>query len=517
VNAPLLQTLKELSRDLWLRRWLAVSVAWAIAVLVIAIVIMRPDRYEATARIYIDTQTVLKPLMAGLAFQPDTDQQVRMLARTLVSRPNVEQLRKSPQIGWEASDPTKFDREVDELMSRIVIAPSGSGNIYAISYRDTHPVRAERLVSNLVKTFVDMSGVNKRKDSQDARKFIDDEIHVYETKLIASENALKDFKVKNFGISGVPTQDYFMRVSTLTDEVNKLQMDLGAAEQVRDSLRRELSSEEPQLPREALPNQPFLLVSELESRLDIQKRQLDDLLRRFTDEHPDVLSARKAIAQLEAQKKADRESRRRGDTSKVNSAATNPVFQKIRFALAEAEANIASLRVRLGTQRSRLDQVQALASRAPQAEAELSQLNRDYEVLRKNYEQLVSRRESASLGVKIDESASLAEFRIIDPPRTNSRPVAPSRMMMALGGAALAVAAGIGAALLMGRFRPVVNSVQLLRQLSGRPVLGVVSVLQTPEKLRKTQLDLMGLGSALGLFCLVQGVWLIWLLNHTRT
>jgi polysaccharide chain length determinant protein (PEP-CTERM system associated) len=308
-----------------------------------------------------------------------------------------------------------------------------------------------------------------------------------------------------------------MRVSTLTDDVNKLQMDLGAAEQIRDSLRKELSSEEPQLPREALPNQPLLLVSELESRLDTQKRQLDDLLRRFTDEHPDVISTRRAIAQLEAQKKAEKENRLRGNAGdKTNFAATNPVFQKIRFALAEAEANVASLRVRLGTQRSRLDQVKALASRAPQAEAELSQLNRDYEVLRKNYEQLVSRRESASLGVKIDESASLAEFRIIDPPRTNSKPVAPSRMLMALGGAILAVAAGIASALLMGHLRPMVNSVQVLKQLSGRPVLGVVSLLQTPESLGKARTDWMRLSGAFGLLCLMQSAWLIWLFNHTR-
>ena len=57
------------------------------------------DRYEASARIYIDTQSVLKPLMAGLAFQPNIEQQLRMLARTLISRPNIEMLRASPD-GW---------------------------------------------------------------------------------------------------------------------------------------------------------------------------------------------------------------------------------------------------------------------------------------------------------------------------------------------------------------------------------------------------------------------------------
>jgi len=83
-------------RGVWRRRWIALLVSWAFALLGAAVVWFVPDRYEAASRIYVDTQTVLKPLMAGLAFQPDIDQQVRMLARTLVSRPNIELLLNRP-------------------------------------------------------------------------------------------------------------------------------------------------------------------------------------------------------------------------------------------------------------------------------------------------------------------------------------------------------------------------------------------------------------------------------------
>ena len=96
-----------------------------------------------------------------------------------------------------------------------------------------------------------------------------------------------------------------------------------------------------------------------------------------------------------------------------------------------AEASVASLRVRLGTQQVRLAEIRALANRTPQIEAEFSQLNRDYDVIRKNYEQLVSRRESASLGVKIDQSSPLTEFRIIDPPRAAPAAVFPNRLSLA--------------------------------------------------------------------------------------
>jgi polysaccharide chain length determinant protein (PEP-CTERM system associated) len=521
-----LQTAQELLREVWRARWLAVGVAWGASLVLGVAVLLMKDRYEASARVYIDTQTVLKPLMAGLAFQPDIQQQITMLARTLISRPNIELLRASKDIGWETMDPQTREQEISGLMKSIQMAPGGGGNnVYAISYRDTDPQRAQRLVERLVKMFVNSSGDGKKKDSEDARNFIEEEIRTYEAKLVEAENKLKDYKLKNFSVTGVSTQDYFVRMSALSDEVNKLRLEYSAAEQSRDALKRELSSEAPQLPLEALGPQAVAgpIVSEHETRLDTLKKQLDELLRRYTEEHPDVVSTRRTIAQVEALKRADLEAKRaalaalsKGGPNAAAAAATNPVFQKIRFALAESEANVASLRVRLGTQQARLNETRALASRAPQAEAELTQLNRDYEIIRKNYEQLVSRRESASLGVKIDQTAPLAEFRIIEPPRTASQPVFPNRLSLALLAVLASIAAGIAAALIKSRIVPVVSSTKALRELTGRPVLGTVSLLVNEQARQSQRLSLMGLLGAIASLMLVQAAWLGWVAVHSK-
>ena len=519
-----LQMLQELLREVWRARWLAVGVAWGVSVVLGGMIFLMKDRYEASARVYIDTQSVLKPLMVGLAFQPDIDQQIRMLARTLISRPNIELLRASKDIGWDAGDPKNHEQEIQNLTKAIKMGPGGAGNIYAISYRDTDPQRAERLVERLVKMFVNSGGDSKKKDSEDARNFIEEEIRTYEAKLVEAENKLKDYKLKNFSVSGVSTQDYFARMSALSDEVNRLRLETSAAEQSRDALKRELATEAPQLPLEALGPQTAIapIVSEHEARLDTLKKQLDELLRRYTDEHPDVVSTRRTIGQIEVLKRQDLEAKRaalagsfKGGASGA-AAATNPVFQKIRFALAEAEASVASLRVRLGTQQARLNETRALASRAPQTEAELTQLNRDYDIIRKNYEQLVARRESASLGVKIDQTAPLAEFRIIEPPRTAPNPVFPNRVSLALLAALGAIAAGIAAALFKSRLHPVVSSTKALRELSGRPVLGSVSLLVGEPARQRQRLSLVGLVGAIASLMLVQAAWVGWVAVHSK-
>ena len=521
---PLVQALNEQLRELKRNLWLALGVAWLVTMLVALIIVLRPDQYEASARVFVDTQSVLKPLMVGLAVQPDTEQQVRMLARTLISRPNVERLRNAKDIGWPDASQETIEREVDELMSKIKVAPSEKGNIYLISYRDSNPGRARRLVDRLVHNFVDTSGNDQRKDSEEARKFIEEQIRTHELKLSASENALKNFKLRNFGVSGVPTQDYFARVSALSEEVAKVRLDLSSAEQSRDALKRELQGEEPQLPVEALqpqaPSAPPVPL-EVDARLEAQRRLLDDLLRRFTDEHPDVINARRVVASLEAQRQKEIDARAAAAAAAAAkgirpSAATNPVFQKIRFALAEAEASVASLRVRLQTQQNRLEEVRAVASRAPQAEAELAQLNRDYDVIRKNYEQLVSRRESATMGERIDERAPLTEFRIVDPPRTAPLPVFPNRLSIAIIGLLAAIAAGVGAALGLGKLKPLVKGVKNLAELSGRPVLGSVPMVMDARAVRRERLGFAGLAAGTLSLLVLQTAWIGWLAMNTR-
>lgn len=501
----------RLTKAIWRRKWLVAALAWISAVVAACIVYFVPNRYEATAKVYVDTQTVLKPLMAGLAFQPDIDQQVRMLGRTLITRPNIERLVKG--LGATATTPGEtVDRAVDRLIDKIKVDHAG-GNLYVISLRDPDPSRAKTVVASLVEIFVD-SGVDaKQKDSREASKFIDEQIKTYEEKLVSAENKLKEYKVRNFGVSGVSNQDYFGRMSALSDEIGRLRVTLAAAEESREALKRELAHEDPQLPAELAPTPAAAAQpTELETRLQTQKRQLDDLLRRFTEEHPDVVSTKRIIAQLEAQQRLELERRNRAAAASgrapAGNAATSPVFQRIRIALAEAEANVASLRSQLSAQQRRLDEIRSTATRVPQAEAELAQLNRDYEVIRRNYEQLVARREAASLGVKIDQSTPLADFRIVEPPRVSPRAVFPDRGALALVGALASLAIAAAIALALNKAFPTFDTVRSLQESIGRPVIGTIGMFRSAQERQIERNEVMRFAVASAAFFAVNAVWI---------
>src|SRR5574343_313224 len=133
-------------RATWKYRRLGMLVAWVVGAIAAGIVIRMPDRYEASARIFVDTQSILKPLMSGLAVQPNVEQQVMMLSRTLISRPNVEKLIRMADLDLKIQGKREQEALVDELMRTLAIQSLGRDNLYTIAYRDTDPAKAQRVV-----------------------------------------------------------------------------------------------------------------------------------------------------------------------------------------------------------------------------------------------------------------------------------------------------------------------------------------------------------------------------------
>ena len=514
----LLGQFSTIAGDMWRRRWIGLAAAWLVAVAGAVALWLTPDRYETTARVYVDTQTVLKPLMAGLAVQPDIDEQIGMLARTIIARPNIEKIMHSANLDVSATSQIQRDQMVDDLTKRIRFNRGGRENIYSISYQDTNPERSKRVVQDLLSLFVESGLGNKRRDSEAARRFIDEQIKGYEQKLEEAENRLKEFKLKNLGFASGTGGDYFTRSRVMSEEAAKVRLELRAAEQARDAYRRELAGEDPvMLPGLSPAGSAGANISEVDARIDAQRKQLDELLRRFTDQHPDVVATRKLIGQLEEQRKEEIDARRKAaaESPPKLSASTNPVFQRLRIALAEAEANIASLRARAAEADARVAELRAVANKAPEIEADLVQLNRDYDVMRKNYESLVSRRESASLSGDVD-SAGVAEFRIIDPPRISPNPVFPNRIMLIPLVLLAALGAGLAASFAVARIFPTFHAVAALREFTQRPVLGAVSMLETARMGWRRRLANATFASGFAMLILACGAWVTWISTHAR-
>ena len=507
----LLRQITTVLRGMWHRRWIGLAVAWLVGVVGAIVVYNIPNRYEATARIYVDTQSVLKPLMSGLAIAPNVDQQVTMLTRTLISRPNMEKLMRSSDMDLLATSQKEKDRLVDQLIRDIKLT-GGRDNLYTVTYRDTSPDRARRLVQNFVSMFVESGLGDKRRDSESARRFIDDQIKAYEARLAEAETRMKDFQLANMGMLGTGSRDYLSQVGALSEELNRLQLEVRAAEQSRDALKQQLQGEVPSMIPDLSARQGVSVTPEIDARIDAQKRQIDELLRRYTEQHPDIISSRRLIAQLEDERKKAIEEMQKAQKENPAAAgpATNPVFQQIKIAISEAEANVAALKARAADVKARMDKLRGAAVRVPELETELKQMNRDYDILKRNYEQLISRREQAAIGQEVEVAGAGAEFRLVDPPRASPKPVFPDRLALVPLVLGLAIGAGLLVAFAVAQIFPTVADTRALRQIANRPVLGSVTMLLSGPMLRRRRMFHAAFGSAVAGLLVFYGAWIAW-------
>jgi len=500
---------------MWRRRWAGLAVAWLVALAGSAAVFRMPDMYEASARVFVDTQSILRPLMSGLAVQPDTDQQVAILSRTLISRPNIEKLVRMADLDLTVKSPMEREALIDRLLRTLSVKRAERENFYTIAYRDSNRIEAQRVVQALLSIFMESSLGDKRRGSDTARRFIEEQIKAYEKKLEEAENRLKEFKLKHMTLMGPSGKDYFTQMGALSEDLTKARMDLRAAEQSRDALKRELAGEDAVfLPRETQGAPHVSPAPEIDARIESLKRSLDELLRRFTDEHPDVVGTRRIIEQLEEQKRQELQAQRKAAAANPKTpamnAAVNPVFQQLKMAQAEAEANVAAIHARVSDLEARFRQMQSAARSLPQVEAELAQLNRDYEVQKRNYEGLVSRRESAAISNDLDATASVADFRIIDPPSVPSQPAAPNRMLLLVLVLVVALGAGLCMSFVVSQVLPTFHEARTLREFTQRPVLGTVTLRSNPKvRLKQLRRAWLFAGGVAGLVCLFAGAMLV--------
>ena len=475
----------------WSYRWVGVAVAWLVGVIGAGVVLRVPDKYEASARIYVDTQSILKPLMAGLAVQPNVEQQVMMLSRTLISRPNVEKLIRMADLDLGNKTKPEQDALVDELIKTLQIKSTGRDNLYTLAFRDSKPERAKRVVQSLVSIFVESGLGEKRKDSDSAKKFIDDQIRSYEKKLEEAENRLKEFKLRNLELQNADGKVGTERLGDLSTQLAKAKLDLREAENSRDALRRQIVGEDPVLLPDSGSSSAGVSIPDIDGRIDTMKKNLDGLLQRYTEQHPDVIGTRRVLKDLEEQKVQEIAARKKAAASNPAMAVNNnPVYQQLKVSLAETEATVASLRTRVAEYESRYQRLTQNMKNMPQLEAEFAQLNRDYDVHKKNYDGLVARRESASLSGELESTAGIADFRLIDPPSVSPTPVAPNRLLLMPVALLVALGAGIFAAFVMSQLQPVFHDGRALREFTGLPLLGTVSMIaaDSANKVRKAGL-----------------------------
>ena len=482
----------------WRRRWVILLPFLAVAAGSVVYSRSLPSLYKAETLILVVPQQVPRNyVMSTVTTQ--IDQRLQAISQQILSRARLEQLIQEFDL-YPEQRTTALMEDVVQRMRDIDVAISiertgrgaQSGTSFRVSYTSTNPLTAMRVTERLATMFVDANLKDRELLAEGTDQFIEAELIAARTRLEEQETALAEYRrLHPWDQAEQVEHNRWVMVNT-TQAIEKV---ANALNQDRDRLLfleklladLQSSSESAPLPSGGSnATGPVTAAAQLEAA----RSSLAALELRLKPEHPDVIKAQKVIAELT--KKAEQEALSAPVSAEDSPTLSGTPQDKQRMLNTRNEIAVLKSRVDAGEQRERqltnlLAEQQRRVESYPVRAMEMQALRRDYDVIRRQYHDLLGKKESAKIAANLERQQIGEQMRIVDPARQPQRPISPDRTRINLLGAALGLGLGLGlAALLEYRDTSLRTETDVVSALA-LPVLALVPVMETTQGVRRAK------------------------------
>lgn len=454
---------KSLLSGVWLRKRIVLVVTLLGTLAGCFAVMLLPNQYESNAKVYADTKSLLKPLLQGMAVQVDSDEEVRVIAQNLLSKPNLEKIAQQSGLHLKYATPESYEVFLINLQKEISLTGSKKQNLFTISYKSSDPKQSKRVVELTLQSLVDSTLGESRQDNSSATDFLNEQIAEQKRKLELAERVLAEFKQQYQDVLPQRGGSYFQEVSQLRQQIEDAEVLLNEKSAGLESIKESVvgaSVDSNQV--QSLVSSPF------DERIAQLEQTLVNLEVRYTDKHPDILEIRALLDGLNVQ----REQYRKKFLETVASGSAGFSEGAEQNALLDTSSKIVSLNSEINAIRARKEALERrlntrleMLGEIPQIEAELISLTRDYDTTSDLYQNLLKRRDSAELSKSASENTSEIKFRVIEPPSEPLLPSGPPRPMLYVIVFLMSLSFGVVAAFLVSQLSGVIQSREQLMSL----------------------------------------------------
>ncbi|PYM96553.1 MAG: hypothetical protein DME04_01550 [Candidatus Rokuibacteriota bacterium] len=479
--------------QVWRRRkWLAILTFATVFLPAVALVRSLPNIYRATATLLVDRGQVAESFVKAAAVGEETETRLQTIKQEMLSGAVLTSVVQYFKLDTAAR--TSLSAAVDQLRRDIEIEvratdptggwARGATVAFAVSYRGTDPETVAKVANSLASFHVDRNAKMRELRAKGTAEFLRAQLAEVEPRLEGQERRIGEFKRRYAG--ELPEQ---VPVNLATLERLHTELRVNSESQIKAMERRAAVAKELAESGSRLPAVKDPRIAEL-AKL---KQELRELRSRFNDNYPDVVRAKREIAELETALAED---------GPAPDAADRPGPTVVREsdALGEFDAQLKALRAEEERMRRQVAVIQARIENAPRREQELQELSRSYTATREHYNSLLKRSDEAQLIGSMEHEKG-ERFRVLDPAGAPTQPVGPHRLRLIVISMLLAVAASAVVTAVVERSQAVFRTTAELRAFTQVPVLVSIPRTVTPADLVRRRLR-FGLGALVALFAL---------------
>src|SRR5260370_15269513 len=442
------------------RRWLILATACTIALTTIVVLFQLPNHYTSEATIVLVQQQVPERYVVPTSTS-DLSQALDGMVQEILSRPRLLSIIDEFGLYRKQKPRAAPDELIETIRQDVSIKPINSSgqreaNSFKISFIAQRPELAQAVTTKLTRLFIEQNLKARADQANTTTVFLREQLDIAKTKLLEQEQRLRDFKMQYLGELPEQQQGNLGILAGLQNQLENVQASRNHAQQQRLYLQS-LLSEYRRLNRQgyassATGNGPVLTPLESAQReLERLKRDRAMLLAVYTLEHPDVLRKNQEIkvqeGLLDALKVAKTPSP--GDAPQSGDAGATEEGDagsaQLRSQLQANTLEIENLTKKEQKVREEVEQYRSRLNATPVREQQLTSMQRDYDMLRQSYGDLLKKEQESQLATNLEKRQEGQQFRLADPPNLPDRPSSPKRLKISV--IALAVGILVGCAL----------------------------------------------------------------------
>ena len=478
-EASITDTLDNLSRVAFMRRWYIIGATFVVALGGAGVASYLPSRYTSEATLvvmqqrisqrYVDPASAGTPMDALNSITIDIFSRDRVLAIINEFSLYSEERKRAP---------------VELLLKRlrkdtdvqpVDVGPQGELNAFKVTFTANNPRLARDVTGRLTSLFIQDNLKARGSQATTTARFLEERLAEAKQTLERQEQRIRDFKLNNAG--GMPEQEQF-NLGIITD------------------LRMQLQSTKANLNRAQL--QRVNLETELNATLARLTSDRNTLLARFTAKHPDVLKETERInriaavsARLRGGAHADTapqsQTANQGSPPPATPGASgdDPAITRLQGQVEAYYIEVDNLTREQSRLTEEIVRVQGRLRLSPVTEQQLAAVLREYELHKQNYNDLLTKQMRAQMTSSVEQQQEGQHFRLVDPPTLPVAPSGPKRLLISLGAVGGGLALGIALALLVELRDRSYHSEKELRHEFGVPFVVGVPVLRTAVEQKK--------------------------------
>ncbi len=544
-------------RLFWKRKWLVILPAILFPLAAGYYAMQLPDRYRSTTLILVQPQKVPAKFVPSTVSASIRDR-LQTISQQIFSRTRLEQIIQEFNL-FERERERRTPEEIIETMRSRIQLQVHRNDAFRLSYIDPNPRLAMLVTNKLASLFIEENLKVREQQAIGTSQFLADEIDRYRRQIREREKQIYEFKQKHMAELPEQLASNQARLNQLQNQLQINTQNINAAEDRRLQLQRQIAEIERRVREQgetaSVAEGPDLSISQqlaalfqqesaggdvrvddsklraLRAEREKMEAQLEGLLLRYTEKHPDVVRLKSQIRIVAAKEQeeqarldAERERlRQEQEARKAEEAASPPVeepepevsagpryppvYERLKADLLKVEATIARLQAQNEEIQKGIEKYQARIAAAPARQLQLRQLSEDYDNVRAVLESLINKKLQADLAENLERKQKGEQFKILDPANLPEKPFYPNRLRYVQGGLLAGLALGVGFVLLLDFLDASVRNRQELLEAVDAPVLAVIpEILTAADVRRRWTLRLSAMGVTGALLITVAGV-----------